>query len=86
MNPHRARKPDEFDESPVKYPSKLPPSSDGKTPHVIIVGAGIGGLFLAILLDKAEIPYEIFERSSSVKPLGKNERCLAVVLRLTTRK
>jgi len=75
MNPHRVRKPvDEFDETPSKYPSKLPPKSDGKTPHVIIVGAGIGGLFLAILLDRAGIPYEIYERAPSVRPLGKDER------------
>jgi len=71
MNPHRARKPvDEFDDTPIKYPSQLPPKSDGKNPHVIIVGAGLAGLFLAILLDKAGIPYKIYERAASVKPLG----------------
>ncbi|GJJ68679.1 hypothetical protein EMPS_01025 [Entomortierella parvispora] len=71
MNPHRTRKPvDEFDDTPVKYPSQLPPKSDGKTPHVMIVGAGLAGLLLAILLDKAGIPYEIYERASTVKPLG----------------
>lgn len=71
MNPHRAHKPvDEFDDTPIKYPSQLPPNSDGKNPRVIIVGAGLGGLFLAILLDKAGIPYDIYERASSVKPLG----------------
>lgn len=37
-----------------------------------ITGAGIGGLFLAILLDKAGIPYEIYERAAVVKPLGKD--------------
>ena len=71
MNPHRARRPvDEFDDSPIKYPSQLPPNSDGKNPHVLIVGAGLSGLLLAILLDKAGIPYEIYERAASVKPLG----------------
>ncbi|GJJ74641.1 hypothetical protein EMPS_06999 [Entomortierella parvispora] len=71
MNPHRARKPvDEFDDSPIKYPSQLPNTSDDKNPHVMIVGAGLGGLMLAILLDKAGIPYQIYERASSVKPLG----------------
>jgi len=75
MNSHRARKPvDEFDDSPIKYPSQLPPKSDGKNPNVMIVGAGLAGLLLAILLDKAGIPYEIYERASSVKPLGKMER------------
>ncbi|KAF9584684.1 hypothetical protein BGW38_005581 [Lunasporangiospora selenospora] len=44
----------------------MPPSS----PRVMIVGAGIGGLFLAILLQRAGIDFEIFERASTVKPLG----------------
>ncbi|KAF8965991.1 hypothetical protein BGZ46_000467, partial [Entomortierella lignicola] len=39
-------------------------------PEVLIVGAGIGGLMLAILLDQINIPYHIFERASEVKPLG----------------
>ncbi|KAF9538039.1 hypothetical protein EC957_007296, partial [Mortierella hygrophila] len=58
------------DELSVKYPSQLPPISDGRNPHVMIVGAGLGGLLLAILLDKAGIPYEIYERAKEVKPLG----------------
>ncbi|GJJ77179.1 hypothetical protein EMPS_09538 [Entomortierella parvispora] len=71
MNPHRTRKPlDEFDETPSRYPSQFPPTSDGKNPHVLIVGAGIGGLFLAILLDRAGIPYQVFERAPEVKALG----------------
>lgn len=40
-------------------------------PHILIVGAGIGGLMLAILLEQINIPYQIFERASEVKPLGK---------------
>jgi len=44
-------------------------STDGP-PKVLIVGAGIGGLLLGALLEKAKIPYEIFERTSCVKPLG----------------
>lgn len=39
-------------------------------PRVLIVGAGIGGLFLANLLQHAGIDFEIFERSAQVKPLG----------------
>ncbi|KAK3836209.1 MAG: hypothetical protein J3R72DRAFT_204417 [Linnemannia gamsii] len=39
-------------------------------PTVLIVGAGIGGLFLANLLQHAGIDFEIFERSAQVKPLG----------------
>ncbi|KAG0284673.1 hypothetical protein BGZ96_010973 [Linnemannia gamsii] len=36
----------------------------------MIVGAGLAGLLLGILLDKAGIPYEIYERAQKVKPLG----------------
>ncbi|KAF9087644.1 hypothetical protein BGX23_007964 [Mortierella sp. AD031] len=59
-----------LDEPLPKYPSQPPPISDGKNPHVIIVGAGIAGLFLAILLDHAGIPYQVYERAKEVKPLG----------------
>lgn len=34
------------------------------------MGGGIGGLFLAILLDRAGIPYKIFERATEVRELG----------------
>ncbi|KAF9107734.1 hypothetical protein BGX27_008629, partial [Mortierella sp. AM989] len=37
---------------------------------VLIVGAGLGGLTMAILLEKASIDYEIYERSTAPKPLG----------------
>ncbi|KAG0300253.1 hypothetical protein BGZ97_003324, partial [Linnemannia gamsii] len=39
-------------------------------PTVLIVGAGLGGLMLGVLLEKQGVPYTIFERASSVKPLG----------------
>lgn len=39
-------------------------------PNVLIVGAGLGGLMLGALLEKANIPYTIFERATVVKPLG----------------
>ncbi|KAF9084596.1 hypothetical protein BGX23_010402 [Mortierella sp. AD031] len=39
-------------------------------PTVLIVGAGLGGIMLGALLEKADIPYTIFERASSVKALG----------------
>ncbi|KAF9155766.1 hypothetical protein BG015_008696 [Linnemannia schmuckeri] len=45
----------------------LPPRA---YPRVIIVGGGLGGLMLAILLDKMGVPYHIFERAPKVKPLG----------------
>ncbi|KAF9162645.1 hypothetical protein BGX21_001293 [Mortierella sp. AD011] len=39
-------------------------------PKIIIAGAGLGGLTLAILLEKASIDYEILERATTLKPLG----------------
>ncbi|KAG0202465.1 hypothetical protein BGX33_009701 [Mortierella sp. NVP41] len=41
-----------------------------KRPKVLIVGAGLGGLTLAAILQKSDIPFEIFERAAEVKPLG----------------
>ncbi|KAG0287066.1 hypothetical protein BGZ97_007204, partial [Linnemannia gamsii] len=41
-----------------------------KRPKVLIVGAGLGGLTLGMLLHKANIPFEIYERAVEVKPLG----------------
>ncbi|KAG0202796.1 hypothetical protein BGX28_004777 [Mortierella sp. GBA30] len=38
--------------------------------RVIIVGAGIGGLTMAALLQRAGIEYQVFERAAEVKPLG----------------
>lgn len=46
-------------------------STEADKPTVLIVGAGLGGLMLGALLEKADISYVIFERSSYVKPLGK---------------
>ncbi|KAF9433939.1 hypothetical protein BGZ76_008787 [Entomortierella beljakovae] len=39
-------------------------------PKVLIVGAGLGGLTLAILFEKAGIDYEIFEKSSTLQIPG----------------
>ena len=39
--------------------------------HVIISGAGIGGLLLANLLEAAGISYEIIERRREMKAYGK---------------
>ncbi|KAG0017278.1 hypothetical protein BGZ81_010807, partial [Podila clonocystis] len=41
-----------------------------KKPKVLIVGAGIGGLMLANLLQKGNIPFDMYERAKEVKPLG----------------
>ncbi|KAG0206212.1 hypothetical protein BGX28_002308 [Mortierella sp. GBA30] len=45
-------------------------ATTGTRPKVLIVGAGLGGVTLGILLEKAGVPYEIFERAATVKPLG----------------
>ncbi|KAG0000468.1 hypothetical protein BGZ79_005913 [Entomortierella chlamydospora] len=39
-------------------------------PTVMIAGAGIGGLFLGLLLERQNIPYMIYERAPEVRPLG----------------
>ncbi|KAF9346516.1 hypothetical protein BGX26_001959 [Mortierella sp. AD094] len=39
-------------------------------PNVLIVGGGIGGLFLAILLERQGVPYMIYERTKGPRPLG----------------
>ncbi|KAI8350186.1 hypothetical protein B0O80DRAFT_489067 [Mortierella sp. GBAus27b] len=49
--------------------SSLRPHQPPK-PSVIIVGAGIGGLMLALLLERIHVPYRVFERAAEVKPLG----------------
>ncbi|KAG0375840.1 hypothetical protein BGX24_008599 [Mortierella sp. AD032] len=41
-----------------------------KRPKVLIVGGGIGGLTLGAILQKSDTPFEIFERTPEVKPLG----------------
>ncbi|KAG0316107.1 hypothetical protein BGZ97_007397, partial [Linnemannia gamsii] len=51
-------------------------------PKVLIVGAGLGGLVLGALLEKAKIPYTIFERATVVKPLGSALFMMAPMLSL----
>src|SRR5690554_3925145 len=59
----------------ARHPSQSPPvNTDGRTPHVMIVGAGLAGLLLGILLDRASIPYQIYERSKTIRPLGMKNR------------
>ncbi|KAF9916735.1 hypothetical protein FBU30_001176 [Linnemannia zychae] len=63
---------DQRPNAPVKMEkrSDLSPLVTEDPPRVIIAGAGLAGLFLGILLEKAGIPYEISERASEIKPLG----------------
>ncbi|KAI8605425.1 hypothetical protein EDD21DRAFT_363517 [Dissophora ornata] len=44
--------------------------SNPKPPHVMITGAGVAGLLFAIMLTRANIPFDIYERAQNVKPLG----------------
>ncbi|KAF9314081.1 hypothetical protein BG003_004544 [Podila horticola] len=63
---------------PIKKPSGnslLPPSTaedleEVSKPKVLISGGGIGGLTLALLLHKANIPFLVLERAKEIKPLG----------------
>ncbi|KAF9974352.1 hypothetical protein BGZ73_002238 [Actinomortierella ambigua] len=49
---------------------------------VMIAGCGIGGISLAIMLERAGIDYTIYERSDSLKPLGSAIMLTAQVLRV----
>ncbi|KAF9915372.1 hypothetical protein BX616_006304, partial [Lobosporangium transversale] len=51
-------------------PAEHPLITPDTKPTVLIVGAGIAGLTLGILLEKAGVPYEIYDRMTEVKPLG----------------
>ncbi|KAF9113672.1 hypothetical protein BGX27_001089, partial [Mortierella sp. AM989] len=48
----------------------FPPAASDRPPLVLISGAGIAGLFLGILLEKANIPYQIYERGVSTTPIA----------------
>ncbi|KAG0358200.1 hypothetical protein BGZ54_010544 [Gamsiella multidivaricata] len=39
-------------------------------PAVMIVGGGLGGLLMATLLERADIPYHIYERAGELRALG----------------
>ncbi|KAF9320130.1 hypothetical protein BG003_007111 [Podila horticola] len=70
--------------TPVPPSCKLPVDQYGKPrlpltpdeleefskPKVLISGGGIGGLTLALLLHKANIPFLVLERAKEIKPLG----------------
>ncbi|KAF9134253.1 hypothetical protein BGX30_012003 [Mortierella sp. GBA39] len=64
-----------------EYMNKEGPNLANKRPKVLIIGAGLAGITLAMLLEKTNIPYKIFERAAAVKPLGS-----AIFLNSTTAK
>ncbi|KAF9415981.1 hypothetical protein BGZ76_004725 [Entomortierella beljakovae] len=45
-------------------------SRASKNPEILIVGAGIAGLMMALLLEQIGFPYHVFERAGVMKPLG----------------
>ncbi|KAF9896715.1 hypothetical protein BX616_006890, partial [Lobosporangium transversale] len=45
-------------------------SSQITPPMVLIAGAGIGGLFLGLLLERQNVPYMIYERAPEIRCLG----------------
>jgi 2-polyprenyl-6-methoxyphenol hydroxylase-like FAD-dependent oxidoreductase len=47
-------------------------TTNEQRPTVLIVGAGLGGVMLGALLEKANVPYTILERASTVRSLGKS--------------
>lgn len=49
---------------------------------MMIAGAGIGGLTLAILLERQGVDYEVFEQSAAVRSLGSATRLMPNVLAL----
>lgn len=51
-------------------------------PVVLIAGAGLGGLTAALLCERANINYMVFERAAKVKPLG-NKTCFTAILFLS---
>ncbi|KAG0339445.1 hypothetical protein BG000_002077 [Podila horticola] len=53
-----------------KLPSTAEELEAVSKPSVLISGGGIGGLTMALLLHKANIPFLVLERAKEIKPLG----------------
>ncbi|KAF9300754.1 hypothetical protein BGZ74_007537 [Mortierella antarctica] len=56
--------------APEILSASVAPETSGPKPKVLIAGAGIGGLTLALLLHKANVPFLVLERATEIKPLG----------------
>ncbi|KAG0029855.1 hypothetical protein BGZ81_003345 [Podila clonocystis] len=54
---------------PLLLPSTAEELEEVSKPNVLISGGGIGGLTLALLLHKANIPFLVLERAKEIKPL-----------------
>ncbi|KAF8930723.1 hypothetical protein BGZ47_000412, partial [Haplosporangium gracile] len=51
-------------------PDPTVPDISGRKPHVLIIGAGLAGLTLGIMLQKVNIPFDIFEKSPEARAVG----------------
>ncbi|KAG0238173.1 hypothetical protein BGW42_007164 [Actinomortierella wolfii] len=56
--------------TPDKFTPFTPSSSNSGRPKVLIVGAGLAGLTLGMILQKSDIPFEIFESAPAIKTFG----------------
>jgi len=54
-------------------------SGDPGRPKILIVGAGLAGLTLGMILQKSDIPYEIFESAPTIRPVGKTAHTLPFI-------
>ena len=43
---------------------------DGKNPHIVVLGAGFGGLMTALRLHQAGFQPRIYESATDMRPLG----------------
>ncbi|KAG0038158.1 hypothetical protein BGZ83_003205, partial [Gryganskiella cystojenkinii] len=57
----------------INITNQIPPGAtpgDPNRPKILIVGAGLAGLTLGMILQKSDIPYEIFESAPAIRPVG----------------
>lgn len=72
MSPAQTQLADNKDDSTFLHCNlDSPPTVSDEPPKVLIAGAGLAGLLLGNILERAGIPYVILERAQEIKPLGK---------------